>query len=198
MPDGRHTLITIVRDDGGETAGVVDLKDGSVRDLGIRGHGFVYVAPRWIPFQQGTTLLAAAFDPDHPVRAANPVPVIEKVLSAPQATRDGTLIYIAAANRAHSWYGSIATGGPRPLAANASITPPGSRAGRPSRLAKPGMRTDRPHRPAERHAEVGTKGGFLNLEPLCRRKNAAHSWRPREKTFRTVLTRWQMAGLRQQ
>jgi len=94
MPDGRHTLITIVRDDGGETAGLVDLKDGSVRDLGIRGHGFVYVAPGWLAFQQGTTLLAAAFDPDNPARAANPVPVIEKVLSAPRVARDGTLVYI--------------------------------------------------------------------------------------------------------
>jgi serine/threonine protein kinase len=94
IPDGRHALITIVRDDGGETAGFVDLKDGSVRDLGIRGHGFVYVAPGWLAFQQGTTLLAAAFDPDNPTRVANPVPVIEKVLSAPRVARDGTLVYI--------------------------------------------------------------------------------------------------------
>jgi hypothetical protein len=94
MPDSRRALITIVRADGSETAGLVDLKDGSVRDLGIRGHGFVYVAPGWLAFQQGTTLLAVAFDPANPTRAANPVPVIENVLSAPRVARDGTLVYI--------------------------------------------------------------------------------------------------------
>jgi len=47
-----------------------------VRDLGIRGRGFVYVAPGWLAFRQGTTLLAIAFDPANPARAANPVPVI--------------------------------------------------------------------------------------------------------------------------
>jgi eukaryotic-like serine/threonine-protein kinase len=94
MPDGRHALITIVRTDRTETAGLVDLKDGSVRDLGIRGHGFVYVAPGWLAFQQGTTLLAMAFDPADPARARNPVPVIENALSAPRVARDGTLVYI--------------------------------------------------------------------------------------------------------
>jgi eukaryotic-like serine/threonine-protein kinase len=94
MPDGKHALITIRRADGSETAGLVDLKDGSVRDLGIRGHGFVYVSPGWIAFQQGTTLLAVAFDPVHPERIANPVPVIENATSAPQVARDGTLVYI--------------------------------------------------------------------------------------------------------
>jgi eukaryotic-like serine/threonine-protein kinase len=94
MPDGRHALVTIVRDDGSESAGLVNLNDGSVRDLGIRGHGFVYVAPGWLAFQQGTTLLAVAFDPSKPERAANPVPVIENVRSAPRVARDGTLVYI--------------------------------------------------------------------------------------------------------
>ena len=94
MPDGRSALITIVRADGSETGGLVDLKDGSVRDLGVRGHGFVYVAPGWLAFQQGTTLLALAFDPANPSRAANPVPVIENVRSVPRVARDGTLVYI--------------------------------------------------------------------------------------------------------
>jgi eukaryotic-like serine/threonine-protein kinase len=94
MPDGRHALITIERADGSETAGLVDLQDGSVRDLGIRGHGFVYVAPGWLAFQQGTTLLAVAFDPANPARAANPVPVIENARSAPRVARDGTLVYV--------------------------------------------------------------------------------------------------------
>jgi eukaryotic-like serine/threonine-protein kinase len=94
MPDGRRALITIVRADGSETAGLVDLKDGSVRDLGIRGHSFVYVEPGWLAFQQGTTLLAVPFDPADPARAANPVPVIENVGSAPRVARDGTLVYI--------------------------------------------------------------------------------------------------------
>ena len=94
LPDGRRALITIIHADGGETAGLVDLKDGSVRDLGIRGHGFVYVAHGWLAFQQGTTLLALAFDPASLTRAANPVPVIENVRSAPNVARDGTLVYI--------------------------------------------------------------------------------------------------------
>jgi serine/threonine protein kinase len=94
LPDGHRALITINHADGSETAGLVDLKDGSVRDLGIRGHGFVYVSPGWLAFQQGTTLLALAFDPDNPPRAANPVPVIENVRSAPSVAQDGTLVYI--------------------------------------------------------------------------------------------------------
>jgi hypothetical protein len=94
IPDSRRALITIVRANGNETAGIVDLKDGSVRDLGIRGHGFVYVAPGWLAFQQGTTLLAVAFDPGNPARAANPVPVIENVRGVPRVARDGTLVYI--------------------------------------------------------------------------------------------------------
>ncbi len=94
MPDGRSALITIVRADGGETAGLVDLRDGSIRDLGIRGHGFVHVAPGWLAFQQGTTVLAVAFDPASPARPANPVPVIENVHSVPRVARDGTLVYI--------------------------------------------------------------------------------------------------------
>lgn len=94
IPDGRHVLITIARADGNETAGMVDLKDGSLRDLGIRGHGFMYVAPSWLAFQQGTTLLAVTFDAGNPGRAATPVPVIENVLSPPRVARDGTLVYI--------------------------------------------------------------------------------------------------------
>lgn len=42
------------------------LRDGSIRDLGVRGHGFVHVAPGWLAFQQGTTVLAVAFDPANP------------------------------------------------------------------------------------------------------------------------------------
>ena len=94
IPDSQRALITIVWANGSETAGIVDLKDGSVRDLGIRGHGFVYAAPGWLAFQQGTTLLAAAFDPGNPARAANPVPVIENVRSVPRVALDGTLVYI--------------------------------------------------------------------------------------------------------
>jgi hypothetical protein len=36
----------------------------------------------------------AAFDPGNPTRAANPVPVIENVLSVPLVAHDGTLAYI--------------------------------------------------------------------------------------------------------
>ena len=94
LPDGRHLLITIIHSDGSEIAGLVDLEDGSVRELGIRGRAFVYVAPGWLAFKQGTTLLALAFDPANPIRAANPVPLIENVRSVPRIALDGTLVYI--------------------------------------------------------------------------------------------------------
>ncbi|MDQ3489300.1 MAG: serine/threonine-protein kinase [Acidobacteriota bacterium] len=94
LPDRRNALITIVRADGTESAGLVNMNDGSVRDLGIRGHGFMYLHPGWLAFQQGTTVLAAAFDPGDPTRAGNPVPVIENVSTMPRAARDGSLVYI--------------------------------------------------------------------------------------------------------
>jgi eukaryotic-like serine/threonine-protein kinase len=94
LPDGRHALVTIARAEGSSSAGVVDLKDGSVRDLGVRGEAFVFVAPGWLTFRQGTTVLAVAFDPANPGRPASPVPVIEGVSSVPRVARDGTLVYI--------------------------------------------------------------------------------------------------------
>lgn len=94
LPGEKHAVITIRHADGNQTAGLVDLKDGAVRDLGIRGQHFVFVIPGWLAFQQGTTLLAVAFDPANPARTANPVPVIENAISAPQVARDGTLVYI--------------------------------------------------------------------------------------------------------
>jgi hypothetical protein len=258
MPDGRHTLITIVRDDGGETAGLVDLKDGSVHDLGIRGHGFVYVAPGWLAFQQGTTLLAAAFDPDNPARAANPVPVIEKVLSAPRVARDGTLVYIPTRGESSArlvWVDRdgrpTPVGGERLDYTHLDLAPDGRRAllnleggqidlidlqsGTRKLVAKGGFPIWSANgervtftggggiqwAPADGSAapqmlvftawvrdtdlmERGHGGPCLlrssclrNLDPLRRRKNAALSWRSREKTFGAVLTGWQMAGLRQ-
>ena len=94
LPDGKSVLITIVRGDENQTAGLVDLKDGSLRDLGIRGHGFFYVAPGWLAFLQGTTLFALAFDPAKPSGSANPVPILENVGSEPLVARDGTLVYV--------------------------------------------------------------------------------------------------------
>lgn len=94
LPGGRSALITIVHTDGSRTGGMVNLNDGSVRDLGIRGHGFFYVTPGWLAFQQGTTVLAAAFDPGNPGRMANPVPVLENVATIHGMARDGTLVYI--------------------------------------------------------------------------------------------------------
>jgi len=94
LPDTRHALITIIHADDTGTAGLIDLKDGSVRDLGIRGYAFVYVAPGWLAFLQRTTLLAVAFDLANPTRLGNPVPVIENVNTYPHVANDGTLIYI--------------------------------------------------------------------------------------------------------
>lgn len=94
LPDGRAALITIVHADGTDTGGLVDMSDGSVRDLGIRGHGFVYLAPGWLAFRQGTTVLAVAFDAENPARVVNPVPVIENAGSPPRVAGDSTLVYI--------------------------------------------------------------------------------------------------------
>lgn len=94
LPDGRSVLITIVRDDGAESAGLVNINDGSVVDLGIRGRGFMYVSPGWLAFQQGTTVLAAAFVADDPTRAVRPVPVMENVETMPRAASDGSVVYI--------------------------------------------------------------------------------------------------------
>src|SRR5262245_32434695 len=94
LPDGRTGLITVVNRDGTEGAALVDLVNGSVRDLGVRGRGFVYLSAGWLVFQQGTTLLAAAFDPRDPGHIGDPVPVLENVSTSPQVARDGTLVYI--------------------------------------------------------------------------------------------------------
>lgn len=94
LPGGRSGLITIVHTDGSHTGGMVNLNDGSVRDLGIRGDRFFFLIPGWLAFQQGTTVLAAAFDPGSPGRLANPVPVLENVGTIHGVARDGTLVYI--------------------------------------------------------------------------------------------------------
>ena len=94
LPGGRSLLITIDREGDRQTAGLVDLKDGTVRDLGINGYAFAFVAPRWLVFQQGTTLLARPFDPANPDQPATAIPVLEKVRSQPVVAGDGTLVYI--------------------------------------------------------------------------------------------------------
>jgi hypothetical protein len=94
LPDGRSALITIMRTDGSGTAGFVDLKSGSVRDLGIRGEGFLYVSPGWLVVFQATTMLAVAFDPANPGRSTNPVPVLENVGNSFDVARDGTIVYV--------------------------------------------------------------------------------------------------------
>jgi serine/threonine protein kinase/Tol biopolymer transport system component len=93
VPETDYVLITIDRTDDGETGGLVNLKDRSVRDLGIRGHGFRFVSPGWVAFRQGTTLHAFAFDPADPTRTSNPVPVLQNVVNVPTTARDGTLVY---------------------------------------------------------------------------------------------------------
>jgi eukaryotic-like serine/threonine-protein kinase len=149
MSDGRNALITIVRADGGETAGLVDLKDGSVHDLGVRGHGFVYVAPGWLAFQQGTTLLALAFDPANPTRAAKPVPVLENVRSVPRVARDGTLVYVPTRGESSARLVWV------------------DRAGRPTAIG--GERLDYTHldlAPDGRRAVLNLEGGWTDLIDL--------------------------------
>ena len=94
MPDGRHALITIKRADGGETGGIVDLKDGSVRDMGVNGHAFVYVEPGYVAFETGTTISAFAFDPGGLSSPGNPSPVIQNAGTEPLLAHDGTLVYV--------------------------------------------------------------------------------------------------------
>ena len=94
LPDGRTALITIVHADGSESAGLVDLSNGSVRDLGVHGSQFVYMPGGWLAFRQGTTLLAIRFDPADPTRTTSPVPIVENVGRAPKIARDGTLVYV--------------------------------------------------------------------------------------------------------
>jgi serine/threonine-protein kinase len=94
LPDRRGVLLTIIHSDGSVTAGVAAATDGSVRDLGIRGDGFLYLPPGLLVFQQGTTVLAASFDLDDPSRAVNPVPVIENVQTMPRVAGDGSLVYV--------------------------------------------------------------------------------------------------------
>ena len=95
LPDGRSALITVVRADGTETGGIANLSDGSVRDLGIQGRGFIYLPEGWLVFKRRTTVLAARFDPADLTTLGNPSPVIENVESMPRAASDASLAYIA-------------------------------------------------------------------------------------------------------
>lgn len=94
LPDGKSALITISRTDGTDVCGLVDLRDGSVRELGIHGNNFVYVEGGWLAFKQGDKLMAAPFDAANPAQPVNPVPLIENVRSSPAIGRDGTLVYV--------------------------------------------------------------------------------------------------------
>jgi eukaryotic-like serine/threonine-protein kinase len=94
LPDGRSALITVVRADGTESGAIASLSDGSVRDLGIQGRGFIYLPSGWLVFKRGTTVLAAKFDPADPGRVGNAMPAIENVESMPRAAGDGSLAYI--------------------------------------------------------------------------------------------------------
>jgi serine/threonine protein kinase len=94
LPDAQHVLVTIIHADGNGTAGLINLKDGTVRDLGIRGSSFKYIAPGWLAILRGTTLSAIGFDLAHPTPAGNPVPVIENIDAFGGIAHDGTLVYI--------------------------------------------------------------------------------------------------------
>ncbi|HVF47606.1 MAG TPA: hypothetical protein VNA17_08585 [Pyrinomonadaceae bacterium] len=94
LPDGKSALITIEYTDGTDRCGLVDLRDGSVRELGVQGSNFTYIEDGWLVFKQGDTLMAAPFDGANSTRAVNPVPVIENVRGSPAIGRDGTLVYV--------------------------------------------------------------------------------------------------------
>ena len=93
LPGGQSALITVVDTTGRRTGAVANLADGSIRDLGIEGQNLTYVAPGYLVFLQGTTLLAAAFDPTSAAPIADPVPVLENVSRLGGVARDGTLVY---------------------------------------------------------------------------------------------------------
>jgi len=163
LPGGRSALITIVHTEGGPTGGMVNLDDGSVRDLGIRGRDFFYVTPGWLAFRQGTTVLAAAFDPGSPGRIANPVPVLENVAIIHGVARDGTLVYIPTRGESDARLVWV------------------DRAGRPTPVA--GERLDYTHldlAPDDRHALLNLESGQIDLIDLQggTRKLLSSGWFP--------------------
>jgi eukaryotic-like serine/threonine-protein kinase len=89
----RRLVVTLSHRDGSESAGIVDLADGSVQDLDIRGYGFTHI-PGWLVFKQATAILAVPFDAANSRAAGNPVRVVENVRSLPRIARDGTLAYV--------------------------------------------------------------------------------------------------------
>jgi eukaryotic-like serine/threonine-protein kinase len=148
LPDGRSALITIVHADGSQTGGLVNMSDGSVRQLGIQGRGFIYLPPGWLAFQQGTTVFAAGFDPGDP-RVVNPVPVIENVSTMLRAAPDGSLAYIPTRGESSARLVWV------------------DRAGRPT--AVEGERLDYTHldlAPDERRALLNLAGGKVDLIDL--------------------------------
>lgn len=151
LPDGRGVLITIVHADESETGGMVNLNDGSVHDLGIRGRVFFYVPQGWLAFQQGTTVLAAAFDSRNPERVGTAVPVLENVATIHGVARDGTLVYIPTRGESNARLVWV------------------DRAGRPT--AVEGERLDYTHldlAPDDRHALLNLESGQIDLIDLQR------------------------------
>ena len=94
LPDGDRALLTVWPEGKPPHAALVDLADGRVRELPLRGVGFVYSPSGHIVFKQGTTVLAAAFDPQKLERLGEALPVLEDVRWPPQLAADGTLLYI--------------------------------------------------------------------------------------------------------
>ncbi len=94
LPGGGKALITVWHGDDEANAGVVDLADGTLRELPLRGSGFVYSPTGHLVFMQDNTLLAATFDPDGAGLVGEPVPVLEGVRGLPGLAADGTLVYV--------------------------------------------------------------------------------------------------------
>jgi hypothetical protein len=135
LPGGGKALITVWRGDDEANAGVVDLADGTLRELPLRGSGFVYSATGHLVFKQDNTLLAATFDLDDAERVGEPVPVLEGVRGFPGLAADGTLVYIPTRGESNArlvWVDR--TGRPVPIAgerrnySHLDLAPGGSRA----------------------------------------------------------------------
>jgi hypothetical protein len=94
LPGGGKALVTVWHGDDEANAGVVNLADGTLRELPLRGSGFVYSPTGHLVFMQDNTLLAATFDPDGTEPVGEPVPVLEGVRHRPGLAADGTLVYI--------------------------------------------------------------------------------------------------------
>ena len=115
LPGGTHALMTIARGEQMQLA-IVDLARGTFKALPIAGYQAAYSASGHVVFRQGSSVLAARFDPAAPAVVGEAVPVLEKVRRGPYLAADGTMLYVperGASNARLVWVDR--TGHPTPI-----------------------------------------------------------------------------------